>query len=257
MSKSFLSRFSPSGLMGRLASPSTLLVLVANLIPLVGVSYWGWDAFLLLMLFWMETAVIAFWTIMRIRHLPPEVLSEIEVNGKKGGASGFWMAAFFTLHAGLFMLVHFVFLWALFSDTWSRAVSGPVSFVREIVIAPGLWIPLLLMFLGGAISFVLSVFRPAALEPLRRALNPRVDAAAPASEGDPVMTLIGSLYGRIVIMQLAIILGAFVAGFLGSMAPLVLIVVLKTLAELGLHPFELAPGKAAAAPVQGTRKPAA
>ena len=39
--------------------PPALLLLAANLIPLVGVLVWGWDAFVLLMLYWLETAVIA------------------------------------------------------------------------------------------------------------------------------------------------------------------------------------------------------
>jgi hypothetical protein len=30
-----------------------------------GVLYWQWDTFQLLMLYWMETVVLAFWTLMR------------------------------------------------------------------------------------------------------------------------------------------------------------------------------------------------
>jgi len=33
--------------------------------PLYGVLYWQWDTFQLLMLSWMETVVLAFWTLMR------------------------------------------------------------------------------------------------------------------------------------------------------------------------------------------------
>jgi hypothetical protein len=40
--------------------PSTLILLIANLFPLYGIAYWGWDAFVLLMLYWMETGIIAF-----------------------------------------------------------------------------------------------------------------------------------------------------------------------------------------------------
>jgi hypothetical protein len=43
-----------------LLRPSVLILVAANLVPLIGVIFWGWDAFVLLMLYWLETAVIAF-----------------------------------------------------------------------------------------------------------------------------------------------------------------------------------------------------
>jgi hypothetical protein len=42
----------------------------ANLIPLYGILYWQWDSFQLLMLYWMETVIIAFWTILGVARLP-------------------------------------------------------------------------------------------------------------------------------------------------------------------------------------------
>jgi len=55
-----------SGMARYLLLPSTLILLAANLVPLIGVFMWGWDAFVLLVLYWLETAVIAFWTVVRI-----------------------------------------------------------------------------------------------------------------------------------------------------------------------------------------------
>jgi hypothetical protein len=49
---------------------STLVGLIANLIPLYGVPYWQSHTFQLLMLYWMETVIFAFWTIQRIARLP-------------------------------------------------------------------------------------------------------------------------------------------------------------------------------------------
>jgi len=54
----------------RLLHPSTLILLGANLLPLAGVLFWSWDAFVLLMLYWLETAVIGFWTIVRVATAP-------------------------------------------------------------------------------------------------------------------------------------------------------------------------------------------
>ena len=39
--------------------------LIGNVTPLYGVLYWQWDTFQLLMLYWMETVVLAFWALMR------------------------------------------------------------------------------------------------------------------------------------------------------------------------------------------------
>ena len=50
-------------------APSVLILVAANLLPIVGVVFWGWDAFVLLMLYWLETAVIGFWTIVRVVDL--------------------------------------------------------------------------------------------------------------------------------------------------------------------------------------------
>ena len=51
---------------GRFIFPSTILVLMSDLVALAGVLWWGWDAFVLLMFYRMETAVIAFWALARI-----------------------------------------------------------------------------------------------------------------------------------------------------------------------------------------------
>src|SRR5258708_30478877 len=102
--------------MRALLRPPALLLLAANLVPLVGVIAWGWDAFVLLMLYWLETAVIAFWTIVRIATMPASALTGLQIESKGSRpASPLGLAAFFTLHARLFMCVPFPFLWVLFA----------------------------------------------------------------------------------------------------------------------------------------------
>lgn len=62
---------------------STLLALAGNLVPLVGVLSWSWDPFQLLMLYWMETVVLAGWTMARIAVLPQVELGTIKINGRE------------------------------------------------------------------------------------------------------------------------------------------------------------------------------
>ena len=41
-----------------LRMPSTLALIAANLVPVYGVLFWGWDLFGLMVLYWVETAII-------------------------------------------------------------------------------------------------------------------------------------------------------------------------------------------------------
>ena len=51
-------------------TPYMIFLVAANLLPLAGVVFWGWDAFVILMLYWLETVVIAFWTILPVLVVP-------------------------------------------------------------------------------------------------------------------------------------------------------------------------------------------
>src|SRR5437588_9843949 len=112
------------------------------MVPLVGVFFWHWDAFLLLILYWMETALIAFWTFARIGVAPPEALAQMRMTSSgKPVVARSSIIGFFTVHAGMFMGAHFLFLWVMFSDAWSRKVHGVGDFFHHIVLGSGLWVP--------------------------------------------------------------------------------------------------------------------
>ena len=132
---------------GRLTSA---ILLLTNLVPLAGVLWWGWDAFVLLCLYWLETAVIGFWTILRVAILS-------QANGSPGGrsiAAALALGGFFTVHAGLFMAVHMAFLWLLFAGPWAAKIHDARDFIRLIVIGMDLWIPLAALFAGRGAVFV-------------------------------------------------------------------------------------------------------
>ena len=211
---------------------SVLVSLIANLIPLYGVLYWQWDTFQLLMLYWMETVIIAFWTIRRIGRVPIQELGTITVNGRVQAATRRMLCGFFTLHAGAFISVHLLFLWVLFSGDWLKKVHGFASFFDELFIANGLWLALAFMFVAGWISYRLSASQgyPRTIE---RGLYPRKTLARTEEGGnDTVGSIVGGLYVRIVIMQVAIIAGAALAQRYGSIAPLLIVIGLKTLADM-------------------------
>lgn len=207
----------------RLKAPSSLILLGANLLPLAGVLFWGWDAFVLLALYWLETAIIGFWMLVRIASAPAS--DDLTFGEKQTIESRGALVLFLIVHAGLFMGVHFVFLWVLFSGGWSQKINGPVDFVGKLVIATGLWLPLIVLFIARGITLF---YGPR----LRAWLASEPAAATPADEG--TSSVIGAFYARVVVMHIAIIFGGFLS-FLGSVGPLIVMIALKTAIDLGLH----------------------
>ena len=213
----------------RLTYPSTLILLGANLLPLAGVLFWGWDAFVLLTLYWLETAIIGFWMLVRIASAPPGSLGGLESGDGNTITSPAALTLFFIVHAGMFMGVHFVFLWSLFSGDWAGKIHGPVDFVVKLVIGTGLWLPLLVLFFarGATVLYAMYGARVLALLGLRAAKP----APPPAEDGG---STIGAFYTRVVVMHVAIILGGFLS-FLGSIGPLIIMIALKIAIDLALH----------------------
>ena len=212
----------------RLLHPSTLILIAANLVPLLGIVFWHWDAFLLLVLYWMETAVIGFWTLLAIAVAP-----HANVGPAARNTSRLFLVLFFMLHSGIFMGVHFLFLWEIFSGPWARLVRNPFDFVHVIVIGKGLWVPLLALFVSRGISFLLMMFG-ARLIP---GWPPETSAADSSDDDNPLSDkrLLGGFYSRIIVMHLTILLGGGVAAALGTAGARIFLVALKIAIDLGLH----------------------
>lgn len=220
---------------------STLIALAGNLVPLAGVLYWGWDPFQLLMLYWMETVIVAGFALARIGTVPKDLLGKIKINGVERPATHRNLIELFGCMAAAFICVHFLFLWLLFSGDWTRTVRGPISFVQQLVIYSGAWIPLLFALLAGAIAFLTSPTRPQFARDLQaRLLGTSVVEAAPkpdeATHG--VGAAVGGMLGRIVVMQIAVIFGAMLAKSHGTHAPILIVIGLKTLLDLRNQPLK-------------------
>lgn len=204
--------------------PAGLALFAVNLLPLIGVAFFGWDAFKLLILYWCETAVIAFWTIVQVVLMPAR-MDEFLPPVARSVLGGVGRGIFLSLHAGLFMSVHMIFLWVMFGGAWVSVITGPASFVQQLVIANGLWVPLLCLFavrgfltLGGLIGM----------------------PAEPVSE----KTVVHDLYRRIVVMQVTIIAGGWVVQLIGGRVGLVVLIALKTIIDLFFDPIAKARQKA-------------
>ena len=83
-----------------LSSESAIALVVANLVPLVGVLFFGWDLGSIMVLYWVESGVIAFYTVLKIAIV--------------GKLAAIVAVPFFVGHFGGFMIAHFLFIYALF-----------------------------------------------------------------------------------------------------------------------------------------------
>ena len=204
-----------------------------NLVPLYGIYAWGWDAFQLLLLYWGETVILFVCTLAHIALIPPARLGTMIVNGRTVAASRPMMVGFFAFHGGIFITAHLFFLCMLFSGAEFSRLNGVADFLRTFFIASGAWVPLLLAALAGVIDVLTGPFHPAFVDAFARRLHVALARSAAAPTGDAVGSVVGGLYLRIVIMQVAIIFGAMASLRYGTLAPLVIVIAFKTLIDLG------------------------
>jgi hypothetical protein len=186
---------------------SAAMLVVANLMPLAGVLFFGWDLANVMVLFWAESAVIGFYTVLKML-----------VTGRLWAIFG---VVFFLGHFGGFMAMHFMFIYLMFI----RGIHavGPEPGVRDALlrIFVPLWIPLAALFVSHGVSFVSNFI------------------GQREYERTSVQALMAAPYGRIVAMQLTVIVGGWVVLLLNNPVPaLALLVLLKTAMDFRAHKNE-------------------
>ena len=196
------------------SAPAAIALLIgANLIPLVGVVAFGWDVLSVLAMYWLENCVVGLLNIGRMAFAGGAPAS--------GPASKIALIPFFTIHYGIFWVVHGVFVFALpgLAGAGSSDASAAVIAIGALALA-----------LSHGASFVLNY----------------------VGRGEYRHATVGGLfvapYGRVVVLHLTVLLGGFVALAAGGPVALVaLLVVLKTALDLALHVREHAVARRQAA----------
>jgi hypothetical protein len=176
-----------------LTSPSALVLIIVNLVPVAGTIFLGWNLSDVMVLYWAESAVIGFFNICKIAVI------------------GRWLALlagpFFLGHFGGFMAIHFLFIYMIFvkGPEGMSASGGDLTDVAQLFIT--LWPALLALFISHAYSFFGNFLGRG--EYRKRTIKDQMS--------DP--------YSRIVFMQLVLIFGGGLSMILGQ-TELVLIVVI-------------------------------
>ena len=200
-------------------------LLVANTVPLWGVFFLGWDAFLIVLLYWAENLIIGFYTILKIAFVKVPRLNE--------HLAKLFVIPFFIIHYGGFVGVHGLFILFLFGksrnpplpvgNTWPCFlvfVQLLLGVIRQmwLIVPDGMLLPLAIFLASHGVSFVHNFL----------------------IKGEYALTdpgkLMGQPYSRIVIMHIAILAGAFLAAAFKSPLPILMVlIVLKTVLDVKLH----------------------
>jgi Family of unknown function (DUF6498) len=226
----------PRGLIGRAlnayrvnsSAVAVALLIITNLIPLAGVLWLGWDLLLILALYWAENGVVGVINVLKILRAEGTTSSprtmRWSVNGRPATSlTRLGTAGFFTMHYGLFWVVHGLFVFTFIPVmTGLDTPSGlpPGEFPLGL---PGVEVPVFAFaVLGLAISHGASFWMNYLGRGEYKTLSPA-----------DVMT---QPYGRLVILHLTIVLGAFVSIYLGTpLGSLLVLVVGKTALDLAFH----------------------
>ena len=187
-----------------LASASSLLLIAANLLPIVGALFWDWELAMIMLLYWAESAVIGFFNLLKMIVI--------------GKWSALITGPFFVGHFGGFMAVHFLFLYSFFIEgpASDSATAGNLSDVASLFIA--MWPALLALFVSHGYSF------------FHNFLGRREYV------GRSIKKQMSEPYSRIIFMHLVIIFGGGLSMMLGdSTLVLMGVIVVKTIVDLRAH----------------------
>ncbi|HKW41478.1 MAG TPA: DUF6498-containing protein [Gemmatimonadales bacterium] len=200
-------------------TPSGLVLVGANLVPLVGVLFFGWTVFATLLLFWAENAIVGAFNVLRMLVATPQLVAMWLLK--------LFMIPFFIVHYGMFVTVHGIFVLSIFGTAPTKGFPSLATFAHAIQtagVAPAAW--------GLALSHAVSFgFNYIGTGEYRTVLLP---------------SLMSRPYGRVMVLHVVILLGGFLVQLVGSpLIPLALLVVLKTGLDFTAHLREHAPRAAA------------
>lgn len=195
-----------------LRSPSAIALILANVVPVLGVLFAGWQIGEVMLLFWAESAIVGFYNLCKMWVI--------------GRWSLLFYGPFFVGHYGGFMSVHLLFIYALFFGRFGEGIDATVTTVTGdlVALAPAL----AALFVSHGISF------------WRNFMGRR------EFEGRAVAKQMGEPYARIIVMHITIIFGGFMTMIFSDALPaLLLMIALKVGVDLYAHLKERGTGRIA------------
>ena len=198
---------------------AVVALIVANLVPLIGVLFFGWSVWTILIVYWLENGIVGAFNVLRMARAEGDddsTVSGWRINGRPAASMArAGLIPFFVLHYGLFWAVHgvFVITLPLFASIGSGGADiGPGPDIWTILLA------VVALFISHGLSFWFNFLGSGEY---RRVTAVR-QMFAP--------------YGRLVVLHVTIIFGAILTAMTGApVAAVVVLVVLKTALDLAFH----------------------
>ncbi len=110
-----------------LTYPSVFILILANSLPLLGILFFSWDVFSILLLYWLETIVIGFFNVLKMLAIGKEKV---------------WpLILVFIIHYLIFNVVHLMLLIFIFaprnilSNLWFLNLDELFNYLQTIIIA--------------------------------------------------------------------------------------------------------------------------
>jgi uncharacterized protein DUF6498 len=237
-----------------LLRPPVVVELVLGLSPLLGVLWWRWDMYLMVMLHLLALAVSGAWLVVRTLVLSSRALCYFNPAPRSEQQGPFPAARLMLTGFTAFVLaVPLVLLAGMVTETlggfWRAAVHGIGDFWRVVVIDAGLWLPLAFVCAWEAASFAADVVLPALPLARRFSVPTRPIAAAYRALSPELQAFLYArafVVLRMIVTVLALGVGIFVGPLLGIVGLGVLLVVLKTAVAVFLEAGAVVDADAAA-----------
>jgi len=188
-------------------SASAVFLILANMVPIFGVLFLGWDALTILVLYWLESVI------MGVLNIPKILACRSTEQSASGAAlSNLFPAVFFTFHYGMFTSVHGVFLAEMFG---ARPIMEGLFSSGSII-----WTAAIFLISHVASMFINFFGKKEYL-------------------GRNARRQMFSVYGRVFIMHVVVLLGGFTIQKFGApIIAVIMLIVLKTAIDLIAHKRE-------------------
>jgi hypothetical protein len=214
------------------SSPVAIITLLFNnLVPLLGVLYWGWDLYSVILIYWLENGVIGFYNVLKMvmaQGKAPLTEKDLALAQHIGLQTAqtlhritrYIMIPFFLIHYGMFWLGHGVFVQAFFGSFLSSGAFFSLAatpFMQQ-------WLPV------GALGALTTMLVSHGSSFVRNYIG----------HGEYLVTtpekLMSQPYARVVVLHITILVGGILVMGLGEpLYALLLLIVLKSGVDLFAH----------------------
>ncbi len=188
---------------------SSALIVLANLVPLIGVAFFGWDIFKVLALFWLENVFIGLFAIAKLTVS----------RAYREYREGLIVPLFFLVHYGGFMAGHGMVILIMYSSQFEDpGIIDPMEFYFLKFLLEFSWIAVVALFASHLWSFITNFL--GSVE--KKRLTVRDAMAMP--------------YRRMIITHVALLVGGFFLMEQGQpLVGVVLWVLMKIALDVGFH----------------------